>query len=373
MSDDIQITNCHIHTFLDDHVPPSYPFWWARPFKVFPKLLLFLSRVFGLIGQLPTSENLYRLYAFQKESQHHEQARLLENVRKHYPSNTRFVVLPMELSGIGYGAPPVPLRRQHDELAQLAAAEGNEGKVLPFATLDPRIDVFANELWRAIDKLGFHGIKLYPRLGYSPTDQRLIDHVYPKANTTERHGRMGLPIMAHCSRGGVQDNRIFNSKADKFTEPKAFLPILKDFPNLRMCLAHFGGQRDWLAYVDPDKSDLPKGAVNWQTSIRELIGSGHHPGLWTDISYTLFEFEEFIPFLRLFLLGDDDSSERLRQRVLFGSDFYMTRQEALSEKAVCFRLRNALGEDVFRRIAEENPAVWLGERNARPYPPPKAV
>ena len=373
MSDDIQITNCHIHTFLDDHVPPNYPFWWARPFKVFPRLILWLARFFRLIGQHPTAEKLDRLYAFQKESQHRTQDKLLDNVRKHYPGNTRFVVLPMELSGIGYGEPPVPLHDQHDQLAKMAAADGNKGLVLPFATLDPRVDKDATELWRAIDDLNFHGIKLYPRLGFAPSDQRLIDHVYPKANTTKRHGRKGLPVMAHCSRGGVQDKRIFNSTADDYTEPDAFLPILEDFPNLRICLAHFGGQRDWQAYANPDDSDLPKGSVNWQRRIRELIGSGQYPGLWTDISYTLFEFEEFIPFLRLFLLGDDDASERLRQRVLFGSDFYMTRQEALSEKAVCFRLRNALGEEVFRRIAEENPAVWLGERDPRPYPSPKAV
>jgi hypothetical protein len=51
----------------------------------------------------------------------------------------------------------------------------------------------------------------------------------------------------------------------------------------------------------------------------------------------------------------------LRRRVLFGSDYYMTRQETLSERAVCFRLRNALGEEVFRQISETNPAIWLGE------------
>ena len=373
MSDDIQITNCHIHTFLDDHVPSNYPFWWARPFKVFPVLILWLSKFFRLIGQHPISEKLYRLYAFQQESQHHSQARVLANVRKHYPSNTRFVVLPMELSGFGYGDPPEPLGRQHDDLADMAAEGETAGLVLPFATLDPRVDPQGTELWRAIDEQGFHGIKLYPRLGFAPDDPRLVEHVYPKANMVERHGRKGLPIMTHCSRGGVQDRRIFDSTADSFTEPDAFLPILDQFENLRVCLAHFGGQRDWLAYANPDDSDLPSGAVNWQKRIRDLIGSGHHPGLWTDISYTLFEFEEFIPFLRIFLLGDSDASERLRQRVLFGSDFYMTRQEALSEKAVCFRLRNALGEEVFRRIAEENPQVWLGERDPRPYPAPAGV
>lgn len=79
--------------------------------------------------------------------------------------------------------------------------------------------------------------------------------------------------------------------------------------------------------------------------------------LWTDISYTLFHFDDFAPFLKVFL-----EDETLASRVLFGSDFYMTRQEALSERAVCFRLRVALGEAMFARIAQENPARWLGEK-----------
>jgi hypothetical protein len=53
---------------------------------------------------------------------------------------------------------------------------------------------------------------------------------------------------------------------------------------------------------------------------------------------------------------------RVRARTLFGSDFYMTRQEALSERAASVRLRAGLGETLFRQIAEVNPEVWLGER-----------
>ena len=37
----------------------------------------------------------------------------------------------------------------------------------------------------------------------------------------------------------------------------------------------------------------------------------------------------------------------------------MTRQEELSERAVCFRLRNELGEATFRKIAQDNPRRWL--------------
>ncbi|MGV6849948.1 MAG: amidohydrolase family protein [Marinibacterium sp.] len=365
---DIRITNCHIHTFTGHHVPPGYPFWWTRPFKTWPRLVKGLATAARLIGQHPLSEKLMRLHAFNKESQTGQQGDILANVKKHYPGNTRFVILPMEMSAFGYGAPKVPLRRQHDELAELAASPDHGASVIPFATIDPRADPEGVEVWRMIEDHGFRGIKLYPRLGFAPDDEVLRTSVFARANDFERDGRKGLPVMSHCSRGGVQGRDLSNGRADRFTEPMAYDRILREFPNLRICLAHFGGQRDWKAYADPDTSDLPDGALNWQVEIRRMIGSGEYPGLWTDISYTLFEFEEYLPFLRLLLLGDEDRHERLRQRVLFGSDFYMTRQEKLSEKAVCFRLRNALGEEMFRRMAEENPEVWLGERDPRPYP-----
>ena len=94
-----------------------------------------------------------------------------------------------------------------------------------------------------------------------------------------------------------------------------------------------------------------------------MILSGKFPNLWTDISYTLFEFEQNIPFLRRFL-----QDPGLARRVLFGSDYYMTRQEVLSERAICFRLREALGDPLFRQIAEINPAIWLGERDEPSWP-----
>ena len=263
----------------------------------------------------------------------------------------------MDLSQIGFGAPKQDLTRQHDELARLAQEPELRGRILPFAKIDPRADSMGTELWRAVDTLGFRGVKIYPRLGYAPDDPRLMRHVYPEIESR------GLPVMSHCSRGGVQGRTLSDHWADRYTEPDACLPILERHPKLRICLAHFGGHKDWAAYVNPDDHRKFAGEYrdNWQVRIRELIGSGDYPSLWTDISYTLFHFEDYLPFLRLFLMAEDEAGERLRSRVLFGSDFYMTRQEKLSERAVCFRLRNALGEEVFRRIAEENPARWLGE------------
>lgn len=359
----IQITNCHVHLFTDRHVPEDYPYRWLKLFKRLPFLVKWLAALARLLGQHPASDKLMRLYRFQNEAQNASQRAILENVRRHYPSNTRFVVLPMELSAFGYGAPRDDLRAQHDELAALAADADLGQSVIPFATIDPRADPKAGELWRAIDRHGFRGVKIYPRLGFAPDDPVLMRHVYPEMQ------RRGLPLMTHCSRGGVQGRHLPDLWADRFTDPMAYFDVMKAHPDLRVCLAHFGGQRDWAAYVNPEPGSpyAEEHTRNWQVMIRRMIGGGDWPGLWTDISYTLFDFEDYIPFLRLFLLGDDDENERLRRRVLFGSDYYMTRQEDLSERAVCFRLRNALGEEVFRRIAEENPQVWLGEQAERPW------
>ena len=350
---DIRITNCHIHTFTTQHVPVSYPYAWLRPLKAFPQLIRFLAWLLAVFGQHPLAEKVRRLYDFQKEAAAKDQKTVLRSVMRHYPSNTRFVVLPMDLGAIGHGSPPVSLNAQHDELSKLARDPEVGRAVIPFATIDPRADPQAQELTRALDDLHFKGVKIYPRLGFAPDHPTLMTQVYPKMQAAN------LPLMTHCSRGGVQGRKLDDYMADRYTDPRAYLPVLQKFPDLRICLAHFGGQHDWKSYVEagPDY----RRDQNWQVQIRDMIGSGHYSGLWTDISYTLFHFEDYIPFLRLFLTADTRAADRLRRRTLFGSDFYMTRQEDLSEKAVCFRLRNALGEEIFRQIAEENPRIWLGE------------
>ncbi|MDK3019038.1 amidohydrolase family protein [Pseudodonghicola flavimaris] len=346
----IRIVNCHIHTFTSDHVPRDFPYRWLRPFRRAPHLIRGLARLAGWMGRERLADRLERLYQFQQQGARATQADILADVKRHYPANTRFVVLPMDMANTGYGPVPVGLKDQHDELYRLRQSDAHLGTVIPFAKVNPLAPGSVDEALRAITHLGFEGLKLYPRLGYPPDHPDLMERVYPEVVAR------GLPVMTHCSRGGVQGRMVEDYKADLYTRPEAYLPVLHAFPQMRLCLAHFGGQKDWQAYADGTE---PSGAANWQVQIRRMIGSGAFPNLWTDISYTLFHFDDYIPFLQLFLNGRDPASKRLQDRVLFGSDFYMTRQERLSEKAVCFRLRNALGEPLFRRIAEENPRRWL--------------
>lgn len=347
---DIRIVNCHIHTFTSAHVPKGFPFRWAGIFRRLPGLIRLLAWLARWGGREQIADTLERLYQFQQQGERASQQDVLEDVKKHYPRNTRFVILPMDMANIGYGPVPQTLRQQHDELYRLRLNDAHLGTVVPFAGVNPLAPGSVEEGLRAIETLGFEGLKIYPRLGFAPDHPDLMARVYPVVAARD------LPVMTHCSRGGVQGRHVDDYFADRYTRPDAYLPVLRAFPQMRLCLAHFGGQRDWRAYADGVE---PSGEANWQVRIRRMIGSGDYPNLWTDISYTLFHFDDYIPFLRLFLTGEDEATDRLRQRVLFGSDFYMTRQEALSEREVCFRLRNALGEEIFRQIAEENPVRWL--------------
>ena len=362
----LRITNCHVHTFTSRHVPSLFPHPLAIPFVRIPGLVRALAFLARAIGQHPWGDWLDRLYQMQIETNETRQAKILDRLIPQYPAATRFVVLPMALQSLAPGRIADPLPRQHDELAAIARDPAYAAHVIPFATIYPDAPGAADEVRRCIDELGFRGLKLYPRLGYPPDHPVLMEEVYPLM--AERN----LPVISHCSRGGVTGRQLTAAKAERWSSPQAFVPVLEAFPDLRVCLAHFGGEGDWRAYVEAGVN--PRGGVqarqaNWQVAIRDMITGWTDPetgetqkaygNLWTDISYTLFHFEDFVPFLQVFL-----RNETLAGRVLFGSDYYMTRQEVLSERAVCFRLRVALGEEMFARIAQTNPEVWLGERAA---------
>ncbi|WP_162528176.1 amidohydrolase family protein [Gemmobacter caeruleus] len=345
----IRITNCHTHTFTEAHIPSRYPHWGLMPFKRAPVLVRGLAGLARLLGHEGAADGLRRLHRFQAEARAPGQAAILERLIAQYPRGTRFVVLPMQMAGMGQGACRATLAAQHDELADLARA--CPGIVIPFAACDPRLPGAAEEVRRCIEDLGFRGLKLYPRLGYAPDHPLLMREVYPLLDAR------GLAVVSHCSRGGVTGN-VTRAEADALSHPRAFAPVLRAFPHMQVNLAHMGGQTDWESYIAEgiDPYDPQAQADNFLIALREMIESGDFPNLWTDVSYTLFQSEAFLPFLRLFL-----DHPALRARTLFGSDFYMTRQEALSERAVAVRLRAGLGEALFRQIAETNPEQWLGE------------
>lgn len=363
----LEFTNCHVHTFTHDHTPARFLPW---PVPQLARIPWFRRAFVALVRALDRGERgrLERYAEILETSYHRSQAEVFEIVRGFYPQGTRFVVLPMDMELMNAGLVALSIDEQHEELAELR--DQHPESVIPFAAVDPRHGepVVARTI-DLIENNQFRGIKLYPPTGYHPNDPVLWPlYAYAEAN--------GIPVLTHCSRPasvqyrGKPTERMRTDPdggppltGDRFglltlfTDPAAYVPILNAHPNLRLCLAHFGGAGDWNAYLtrpwNPAAGDAGK---SWLAKILDLIRSGEYPNLWTDISYTVFADDEYLYLLKVLL-----SDERVRARTLFGSDFYVVENAALEERRRSVRVRAVLGEDLFRTIAQENPREYLGD------------
>jgi hypothetical protein len=171
------------------------------------------------------------------------------------------------------------------------------------------------------------GSKLYPSGGYAPGDERLLG-LY--ALCEER----GVPVMMHCSPGGVWQYGLTPDDRRRLCHPSNYEALLTRFPKLRLCLAHFGGSEEWDMHLR-SRDERAGDDRAWVTWIADLIRDGAYPNLYTDISYLIFQAPgrdvrvSYMDYVKV-LLAD----LRLREHVLFGSDYYMVEREDLTKKEV---------------------------------------
>jgi predicted TIM-barrel fold metal-dependent hydrolase len=266
------------------------------------------------------------------------------------------------------GGVAVGIDEQHEQLVDLRKGY-SDSTVILFAAVDPRHEGIVEKTIALIEQRGFRGLKLYPPTGYHPFDRRL----WPLYEYAEEHN---LPVLTHCSRpASVQyrgeptvemrtdpvTGRPLNLDRLKlltlFTDPDAYKPLLEKHPRLRICLAHFGGEGDWTSYIDrPWHAGADPAKKSWLAKILDMLRSGEYPNLWTDISYTLYANDEHVYLLKVLL-----SDPQVRNKVLFGSDFYVVENAELEERRRSLRIRAVLGEEVFDTIARKNPLRFLGE------------
>ena len=281
---------------------------------------------------------------------------------------------------------------------------------------------------------GFCGFKIYPALGYYPFEEELLP-VWKYAT------QMQLPIMTHCIRGTIyyrgqkkttwDFHPIFEQAMSKteyeplalfqrknseftlnFTHPLNYLclteePLLRkviaksqdeklkaafgftdekkalkqDLNDLKICLAHFGGEEQWHDFLESDRDNYshqliknPQRGIDffkdekgidrpgkieqlwrtcdWYSIIVSLILQ--YPNIYADLSYILHN-EAILPLL---IENLKPEHEKLRSRILFGTDFYVVRNHK-SEKNLWIDLQSALGEQMFDLIARENPKTYL--------------
>jgi len=199
----------------------------------------------------------------------------------------------------------------------------------------------------------FLGVKIYPNFGYYPYDDMLMK-VY--AICEERN----LPVMTHCSTGGMYKYGFTVQDRARYGHPANYEPVMKQFPKLRLCLAHFGGSEEWDKHLQGQTpGEGPQRA--WVKWITDMICSGDYPNLYTDIAYLAFQprstqlHVDYVDYLKVLL-----ANPMIRKRVLFGSDYYAVEQELMTEKEVSITLRSRLGEELYFQIAHHNPRRYLG-------------
>jgi predicted TIM-barrel fold metal-dependent hydrolase len=238
----------------------------------------------------------------------------------------------------------------------------------------------------------FSGIKLYPALGFFPFDERLHElYIYAQKNN--------LPVMTHCTRVGSQyigdqiealipdmprsipllkDGQtaygrivkriaayraagwIKNSRngandlaCDLFGHPDNYIPLLETYPSLRICLAHLGGSSEMKTEPTAQVKEIRnKGNdSSWSDQIISLMAI--YKNLYTDISYTVSALgdQEVLAKLNTLLSSTD------AERVLFGTDFFMTEQEM--HEASLYELAKTKLADHFENITRINTQRYL--------------
>ena len=193
----MRIINCHTHTFTIDHVPHKFikigNIGLVNLFSgpVFRKPLKWLLR-----NILPfTDRDLLDRYAnFVELTANKTQEDTFTRIREYYPAGTKFIVLSMDMKYMAAGKPKCDLREQLDDLNKLY--QKFPDLIFPFVAVDPRRKNALSILKKYVKEHKFRGIKLYPRLGFYPTDKRLWP-IYEFAQEEN------IPILTHCSRGGV--------------------------------------------------------------------------------------------------------------------------------------------------------------------------
>ena len=187
-------------------------------------------------------------------------------------------------------------------------AEG-DGRLIGFGTIHPDSTDPEGDLEHLVS-LGLRGVKIHPDIqGFDLDDPRYLRHFA----WCEAHG---IPVLAHTG-----DKRYDHSN------PNRLIPVLKQFPDLRVIGAHFGG---WSI---------------WKEASGQLAGI---PNLWVDCSSSL-------PYLT-----PTEAAEIIRRygsdRVFFGSDYPMWSPEVELDSF----LSVPLTPEEQRKILSQNLLDFLG-------------
>jgi predicted TIM-barrel fold metal-dependent hydrolase len=174
------------------------------------------------------------------------------------------------------------------------------------------------------------------------------------------------------SKAGPEIKKLFG-----FTDTDTALKY--DLKHLKLCFGHFGGEDEWQNFFEKDRDNITsqlvkapdKGIVfikvgkiensfstleqvwkntDWYSIISSMMLQ--YDNLFADISYIIHDERIFA------LLKQTLQNNKLKTRVLFGTDFYVVRNHK-SEKQMLADLQEALDDNELKSIAFDNPREFL--------------
>lgn len=210
-----------------------------------------------------------------------------------------------------------------------------ENPILPFLFCDPRRADLSSDKSNLYNLFNyafctdkpFFGVKIYPALGYDPSDYRL----WPIYKICEEYK---IPVLTHCGGESVSTDRLQldiyegdvpktltakkrTEMAFKLNDPNRWALVLKKFPNIKLNFGHFGGYETW-------SSSSPVSVAKDSQGRKECIFKfmKQYSGVYADFSYNLVEIN-LSKNLKNVLFFDED----IRERTLFGSDYWVVNKE----------------------------------------------
>ncbi|MFC0426162.1 amidohydrolase family protein [Chryseobacterium scophthalmum] len=221
----------------------------------------------------------------------------------------------------------------YDQIIELKALR-DKHPVLPFFVCDPRradLESDKENLYSLFNLAfskdsPFFGVKIYPALGYDPSDYRL----WPIYEVCEKYK---IPVLSHCGGESITtditndlviyegDKKVSHSKKNRtevgysLNDPKRWTLVLEKFPKLKLNLAHFGGYETW--------SKPSKVTHNGQARKETIFDfMEKYENVFADFSYNLIE-TDLSKSLREVLTAE----KKIRERTLFGTDYWVVSKE----------------------------------------------
>lgn len=403
----MQYYNVHTHIFTMNNAPKRLlelymPPIAAKAINTITSSELGVKLIAGFLDAFGR-DGWKRYASFLRIGKSKNQLEVFESLIGQYSDKTmKFAALTLYMEALGAGSSTSGFEGQIEQI--LTVKERYADRLLVFLCVDPRwlgggaalqqkvaeyfnytIEVTAGNKVKA-----FTGIKLYPSTGFYPFDERL------KA-TFEWAAENSIPVLSHCNyMGGIYNNdksyvqgnleafdpytnSVYkpNNPTDKlgnqeacswFLEPESYKSMLRYFSGfsgawqgkpLKLCLAHFGGDKHIIedGTGKTAKSYHGNNPTNWCKQIKDLMIE--FPSVYTDISYSLWN-----PKTHPFIFADL-AVPSFSERILFGTDFFMTERE-LAEKDTYDRFKKK-AIDVTDQITRFTAWDIIASRNTQKF------